>query len=76
MRINLIGKRQIALETQTQTPTKKRGGARTSGAHLALLIGSTLLLTLAGVFLIMSYNLLGIVTMLAGIALRYVDTRI
>ncbi len=72
----------IALETQTQHPTKKRGGAKTSGAHIGLLIASTLLLTLAGVFLIMGrhgdglMNAVGIIAMLAGIAMRYLDTRI
>lgn len=40
-----------------------------------MLAASTILLTLAGVFLIMNYIFLGLVMMLAGMAVRVIDTR-
>lgn len=64
------------METQTQVLTRKRGGAKYGGVHLAMLIASTLLLTLAAVFLVMEMNVLGVIVMLLGIAVRALDTRL
>jgi hypothetical protein len=73
---HLYGKRRIAVESELQLKSRKRGGAKMEPLHLGLMIASTLLLTLAGIFLIMHLNILGIVAMLLGIALRVVDTRL
>ena len=64
------------METQAQPATTKRGGAKTSPLHITLIILSTLLLTLAGVFLIFHWNVVGIVTMILGIIVRIADTKI
>jgi len=67
------------VETQTQTFTKKRGGAKQSGGHIALMILSTLLLTVAGLLFISHSsvtNILGVIALLAGLLVRVIDTRI
>ena len=61
---------------QTETITVKRGGAKCSAIHIALLIASTLLLTLAAIFLIKEMNVAGIITMILGLVARVIDTRV
>lgn len=67
---------RITLENSANTLTTKRGGAKYGGAHLALLIISTLLLTVAAIFLIKDMNVLGIITLVLGMLARLIDTRI
>lgn len=64
------------MTNQAQTLTKKRGGDKTGPLHITLLITSTLLLTIAGLLFVWSYNIPGIITMIAGIIIRALDTRL
>ena len=66
----------MILETQSQAVTRKRGGAKNSGTHIALLVLSTLLLTAAGICLIYHLNVVGVVLLVLGIAARYIDSKI
>ncbi len=62
-------------QTQTQVLTNKRGGSKMAPLHWGMLLASTVLLTLAAVLMVMEYNILGLIVMLAGIAVRVIDTR-
>lgn len=64
------------LETQTPVITRKRGGAKYGAVHVALLVISTLLLTVAGVCLIYHMNILGVALMVLGVVVRFVDARL
>lgn len=64
------------METQLELKTKKRGGEKLGPVHLGMLLLSTLLLTVAGIFLVVGMNWLGIITMILGIAVRVLDTKL
>lgn len=64
------------MESELHLSTDKRGGAKLSPVHVGLLILSTVLLTLAGIFLVMEWNFLGVITMLLGLGTRVLDTKI
>ena len=64
------------MTNQAETITKKRGGNKYGPAHIALLVISTLLLTIAGLLFVWGHNLIGVITMVAGIIIRALDTRI
>lgn len=64
------------MESHLQMTSKKRGGAKLSPIHVGLMLLCTVLLTLAGIFLVYGMNVLGVLTMILGIAVRVVDTRI
>lgn len=66
----------LAVESELQIRSNKRGGTKLAPLHLGLLILSTVLLTLAGIFLVMGWNAVGIITMLLGIAVRVIDIRV
>lgn len=64
------------METQLELKTKKRGGEKLGPVHLGMLLLSTLLLTVAAIFLIAGMNWVGIIAMILGIAVRVIDTRL
>lgn len=66
----------MASDIQSVKTTRKRGGDKLGGIHLALLVLSTLLLTVSAVLFVAHWNVAGVVALVLALALRFVDSRL